>query len=110
MVDVKYSPEVFHQSSFIGGSAVFSCAVPRAVLNHVSVVLWSILKHSTGEEIVLTNGSSKNRFHAIVKLGNLVIENVEKEDEDVRVKCTTKDELNGLMLTSTYAFLFIQGE
>ena len=88
---------------------MFQCSVPKTVTDYVSVVSWTIRRKSTSNEIIISTGESNDRFHVLPKFGNLVIENVEKYDGNITVRCTTKDSFNGLLLTSTFAYLFIDG-
>ena len=109
-VDSRYSPEVFHETSYIGGNAVFKCLLANAVIDHVSLISWSLKWQTTNKEEIIGNGKSNGRFRVLKGLSHLVVSNVEKEDNDLRVRCTTKDLLNGIVLTSSDAYLFVQGE
>eukprot|EP00794_Sanderia_malayensis_P011383 gene11383-12569_t len=83
-----------HQSSFINGSAVFHCIVPKTAQDRVSVVSWSILRKSSDKEFIVSIGQSKDRFHALLKLGYLIIDNVQKEDDGMKITCSTIDTYN----------------
>lgn len=80
------------------------------MIDHVSLVSWSLKWQSSNKEEIIGSGNSNGRFSVLKGLNHLVVSNIGKDDNDLRVRCTTKDLLNGIVLTSSDAYLFVQGE
>ncbi|XP_065056612.1 cell adhesion molecule DSCAM-like [Rhopilema esculentum] len=108
VIDSPYSPTVFHQMSFVGGSAVFKCHFEAA--SHISLVSWSLRWQTSNTETNVRDGESNGRFHVLKGLPYIIISRIRNADNFLAVKCFIKDSLSGVTLKSSSAYVYIQNQ
>lgn len=110
VVDKLYSPGVLHQRSYPGGSAVFECRLDEEAVQYTTLVSWTLKWSKRGREMELDDGDAKGRFNALKGLRYLIIMNVSDDDNFLKISCQVKDSLNDVTLTSSEAYLFVDGK
>ena len=74
------------------------------------MVSWTLKWSKSSKETEVRHGDTKERLHVFHGLHHLVIRNVTKEDDFLKVSCKVKDSLNDVTLTSSEAYLFVDSK
>ena len=108
VVDRPYSPIVYHQSSPVGGTAIFRCNIPLDMKNYINVYSWIAIYPGGAKKRYILRGTTVDNFHAL-STGELVVSDVTENYRKYKFACQSQNIYSNLTFTSSPARLYPNG-
>ena len=105
VMDRHYSPIVYHQSSPVGGTAIFRCNIPLDMKSYIRVYSWMAIYPGGAKKRYILRGTTVDNFHAL-STGELVVSDVTESYRKYKFACQSQNIYSNLTFTSSPARLY----